>query len=62
MSYGIRMPTYAFDDADMLGAIDRLLADTELRRRMAATSTRLQANPGTTRAADLIEGVAAGAV
>ena len=60
-SHGVRLPTYSFDDADMTGAIDRLLADTGLRRRMAATSTRLQANPGTARAADLIERVAAGA-
>ena len=59
-SFGIRLPTYSFDDEDMTGAIDRLLADTELRRRMAAASNRLQANPGTSRAADLIEKVAAG--
>jgi MGT family glycosyltransferase len=58
-SHGIRLPTYTFTDEDMAGAIDRLLADTALRRRMAATSSRLQANPGTNRAADLIEEVAA---
>lgn len=59
-SLGTRVPTYTFDDEDMTAAIDRLLADTGLRRRMAAISTRLQANPGTSRAADLIEKVAAG--
>jgi len=60
-SHGVRLPTYSFDDADMTGAIEGLLADSGLRRRMAATSTRLQANPGTTRAADQIEKVASGA-
>jgi MGT family glycosyltransferase len=58
MACGIRLPTYSFEDTEMTGAIDGLLAGTELRRRLSATSTRLQANPGTTRAADLIEGVA----
>ena len=59
-SHGIRLPTYSFADEEMAGAIERLLADTEMRGRMAATSARLQANPGTIRAADLIERVAAG--
>jgi MGT family glycosyltransferase len=58
-SFGIRLPTYFFDDEDMTAAIDHLLASIELRRRMAMSSTRLQANPGTTRAADLIEKIAA---
>ena len=59
-SFGTRLATYTFDDEDMTGAIDRLLADTGLRRRMAAASARLQANPGTKRAADLIEQLATG--
>jgi MGT family glycosyltransferase len=59
-SFGIRLPTYSFEDEDMAGAIDRLLGDSALRRLMAATSSRLQANPGTTRAADLIEQLIAG--
>jgi UDP:flavonoid glycosyltransferase YjiC (YdhE family) len=41
----------------MNGAIERLLADEGLRRRMADTAARLQAQPGTLRAADLIEEV-----
>src|SRR4029077_6169304 len=60
-SYGIRLPTYSFAEEDMRGAIDRLLADSALRRRMAATAARLQGSPGTARAADLIEGVVAAA-
>ena len=58
-SHGVRLPTYSFEEKDLAGAIDRLLADKSLRRRMNTTSNRLQARPGTWRAADLIEEVAA---
>ena len=57
--FGVRLATYEFEDADLLGAIDRLLADGDLRRRLAALSSRVQASPGTVRAADLLERVAA---
>ena len=56
--YGIRLQTYEFEDGELLGAIDRLLADDALRGRMAAIASRVQAAPGTVRAADLIERVA----
>ena len=39
-------------------AIDRLLADRALHERPAAVSARLQASPGTAKAAGLIERVA----
>jgi UDP:flavonoid glycosyltransferase YjiC (YdhE family) len=55
---GIRLSTYGFEDDQLTGAVDRLLADTALRDRMAADSARLRANPGTVQAADLIEQVA----
>ena len=58
-SHGVRLPTYSFDDAELTSAIDRLLADEPLQRRMRAASARLQATPGTRRAADLIEEVSA---
>jgi len=58
-SYGLRLPTYSFEEAEMAGAIDRVLADKGLRRRMADTSARLRSQPGTVRAADLIEELAA---
>ena len=59
--FGTRLATYGFGDEELAGAIDRLLADGDLRGRMAAIATRLQASPGTVRAADLIECVAADA-
>jgi MGT family glycosyltransferase len=59
--FGVRLATYEFEEDELGGAIDRLLADADLRRRMAAISARLQAAPGTVRAAGLIERVAADA-
>jgi MGT family glycosyltransferase len=56
--YGIRLATYEFEDGELLGAIDRLLTDEALRGRMAAIASRVQATPGTVRAADLIERLA----
>jgi MGT family glycosyltransferase len=56
--HGLRLPTYSFEDRELTGAIDRLLADHQLSERMRTISARLQSRPGTHRAADLIEGVA----
>jgi UDP:flavonoid glycosyltransferase YjiC (YdhE family) len=56
--FGRRLATYDFADDELTGAIDELLADPALGTRLAAVSARLKANPGTTRAADLIERVA----
>src|ERR671936_803779 len=53
--FGVRLDTYRFEEEEMRSAIDRLLADTALRERMAAIARRLQAEPGTRRAAELIE-------
>jgi MGT family glycosyltransferase len=53
--FGIRLPTYAFEDAELLAAVDQMLADPAPRRRLREISTRLQATPGPARAADLIE-------
>jgi len=58
-SHGLALPTYSFEETDLAGAIDKLLADKSLGRRMKAASARLQSRPGTVRAADLIEELAA---
>jgi MGT family glycosyltransferase len=55
--HGTRVDPYAFEDAEMHGAIQRLLADVGLRRRLAATGKAIRAQDGTRRAADLIERV-----
>jgi UDP:flavonoid glycosyltransferase YjiC (YdhE family) len=56
--FGRRLATYDFADAELTDAIDELLADRSLRSRLDAVSARLRANPGTVRAAELIERVA----
>ncbi len=58
--FGRRLATYDFEDAELLGAVDGLLADRALRDRLAVVSRRMQATDGTTRAAELIERVAVG--
>jgi MGT family glycosyltransferase len=56
--FGRRLATYDFRDEELTDAIDELLADRGLARRLAAMSTRIRASHGTVRAADLIERVA----
>ena len=57
--FGRRLATYAFRDEELTDAIDELLADEPLAERLRAMSTRIQSTNGTTRAADLIERLAA---
>ena len=57
--FGRRLATYDFRDEELTDAIDELLADEALGRRLAAVSTRIKASSGTVRAADLIERVVA---
>jgi MGT family glycosyltransferase len=59
LGLGVRLATYEFEPGELLRAIDRLVADAEASARLAAMSGRLQAGPGTVRAADLIERAAA---
>ena len=56
--FGRRLSTYGFEDAELTGAIDALVADGALRDRVVGISARLKASPGTIHAADLIERVA----
>jgi MGT family glycosyltransferase len=56
--FGARLPAYSVDAGELTASIDRLLADTPLASRLKALSGRLQANPGTVRAADLVERLA----
>ena len=55
--FGIRLDTYAFEDDELLGAVERLLTDDALATRMASAAGALQASPGTIRAAGLVEDV-----
>jgi MGT family glycosyltransferase len=57
LGLGVRLDTYGFADAELPGAVDRLLADGGLRSSMAASGERIRAAKGLERAADLIERV-----
>ena len=60
LGLGIRLPTYAWEPADLTTAIERMLGDEGATSRLRAISTRVQADPGRVRAADLIERAARG--
>lgn len=55
--FGRRLSTYGFEDEELTGGIDALLADAGLAKRLAAMSKRIKSTSGTVRAADLIERV-----
>ena len=57
LGFGRRLPTYAWEPDQLAGAIDEVLTDQSIRHRMQKISTRVKADPGRVRAANLIEGV-----
>jgi UDP:flavonoid glycosyltransferase YjiC (YdhE family) len=56
--FGVRLPSYTFSDGDFYQAVDRLLGDDALHTRLEGIASRLRDNPGTVKAADLIEQLA----
>ena len=54
--FGVRLPTYEFEDTQLHEAIDRLLAAES--PELGEASARLQASPGTAKAAELIQELA----
>ncbi|MFL5727418.1 MAG: glycosyltransferase [Chloroflexota bacterium] len=60
LGFGARLPTYAFDDADLRAAIDGLLGGW-LPQRMTEIGAAIRAKDGVALAADAIETVAVGA-
>jgi MGT family glycosyltransferase len=57
LGLGVRLDTYRFTDAQMHGALDRLLGNHDLRARLNAASRIIQQRDGLRKAADLIERV-----
>jgi len=55
LGYGVRLPTYAFTDDELLGAVDGLLGDTDLRARMEAVGADIRGRDGLRRGAEIIE-------
>ena len=58
LGFGTRLDTYGHEPDELLSAIDRLLADEQLAERLGRIAARLQADPGTVKAAGLIERLA----
>ncbi|MBI1352655.1 MAG: glycosyl transferase [Actinomycetales bacterium] len=57
LGLGARLSTYAFTDEEMLGPIDRLLGDSDLRDRLARMGADIRSREGMRRGADVIEAV-----
>ena len=55
LGLGIRLAPYEVEGDELRGAIDRLLGDAALGRRLERIAARLQARPGTVVAADAIQ-------
>ena len=55
LGFGVRLRSYAWTDADLLGAVERLLGPEGPAGRMRPIGERLRREPGRLRAADLIE-------
>jgi len=55
LGLGRRLDTYGHDPAELLAAIESLLEDPLLPERLSGIARRLQGDPGTAHAADLIE-------
>ena len=58
LGFGQRLDTYGFEDDELIGAVDRLLGDELLHRRMAANGEAIRSRKGTLKAADLVEALA----
>jgi UDP:flavonoid glycosyltransferase YjiC (YdhE family) len=58
LGLGRRLDTYGHEPEELVVAIEELLADAALRRRLASVAARVQAEPGTVKGADLIEPLA----
>jgi MGT family glycosyltransferase len=55
LGHGVRLDTYGFEDGDLQGAVDALLADRGLAERMASEGKRIREREGKATAAHLIE-------
>jgi UDP:flavonoid glycosyltransferase YjiC (YdhE family) len=55
LGFGVRLDTYAFEERELHQAVDRLIADTALRSRLAEEGEAIRRRDGVAKAADLIE-------
>jgi MGT family glycosyltransferase len=57
LGFGVRLDTYKFADDELTGAVDRLLADSTLRTRLAEMGAAISGRDGLRVGADVIEKV-----
>lgn len=57
LGFGVRLDTYAFVDDELTAAVDKLLADTALRQRLAEIGAAVRERNGLRVGADVIERV-----
>jgi UDP:flavonoid glycosyltransferase YjiC (YdhE family) len=57
LTFGVRLPTYSFEDRELIEAVDGLLADEVLRSSLDGLGERIRDQEGAKMAADLIEDV-----
>jgi UDP:flavonoid glycosyltransferase YjiC (YdhE family) len=55
LGFGVRLDSYGFDDEEFTAALNRVASDKATKDRMGTIGRRLQAGPGTAKAAGLIE-------
>jgi UDP:flavonoid glycosyltransferase YjiC (YdhE family) len=56
--FGVRLPTYDWTEGQLVGAVERLLADEDLATRMRSNAARIQDDAGRIKGADLLERLA----
>jgi len=56
--FGARLATYDWSEEELVGTVERLLADDGLRARMRAIAAAVRSRPGAVKGADLIERLA----
>jgi MGT family glycosyltransferase len=57
LGFGVRLDTYSFRDEEMIGALESLLGNAELRARLADQGAKIRARDGLKVGADVIESV-----
>ena len=55
LGFGVRLNTYGFADAELTDAVEKILADTELRSRLEEIGEKIRARDGLRVGADVIE-------
>ncbi|HUW77865.1 MAG TPA: nucleotide disphospho-sugar-binding domain-containing protein [Candidatus Nanopelagicaceae bacterium] len=58
LGFGVRLDTYNFSDDELIAAVDRLVSNPEIRKRMHDVGTVIRTRDGIRKGVDVIESVA----